>query len=379
MLRVPAKLKIGVGLATFVLAFTVMGCGSDTQTPPPQVAVVVLKPQKVEVTEDFPGRVNAVRVAEIRAQVGGIVQRRLFEQGAEVKANQPLYQINAAPFRADADVASAALKRAEAELSKAADQAARMERLLQANAISAQAHDEAVAARKQALADVAQTRATLQRRQLDLKFATVDAPIDGRIDQAMITEGALVGPSDATPMARIQQIDKVYVDIRVPTSSAQALRRTTTDGKAGGAAAAILRDNGEPYPISGQILFSGISVDAGTGDVLLRILADNKDHAFLPGMFVRARLPVASYANALLVPQQAVTFTSGKTFVWVIDAKNSAHQLSVRIGELADNSYRIVSGLKPGDKVVVEGGERLSDGLAVVPQIWAVKTASAQH
>lgn len=379
MVTIRAKANLvglAMGLACAVLAFTLMGCdrSNSNDTPqPPRVAVMVVKPQKIEITEDFPGRINALRVAEIRSQVSGIIQQRLFEQGAEVREHQPLYQINAAPFRADADAAAAALKRAEAELSKASDQAARMERLMRANAISAQTHDEATAARKQAVADVAQARAALQRRQLDLKFATVDAPIAGLIDQAMITEGALVSPTDAAPMARVQQIDKVYVDIRVPTTSAIALRRAP-DEQSKSATVAILRDSGEAYPITGQILFSGISVDAGTGDVLLRIQADNKDHIFLPGMFIRARIPLASYPDALLVPQQAVTFARGKTFVWVLDTRNNAHQVNIRIGELADNSYRIVSGLKPGQRVVIEGAERLSEGSPAIPQLWTAKT-----
>lgn len=374
-----------MGVISALLACTIAGCGPSNSGENPQsphVSVVVLKPQTVEITEDFPGRINALRVAEIRSQVSGIVQRRLFEQGAEVQVHQSLYQINAAPFRADADVAAAALKRAEAELAKASEQAARMERLMKANATSIQSHNDAMTARSQAAADVAQARATLTRRGLDLKFATIEAPIAGRVDQAIITEGALVGPTDSTPLARIQQIDQIYVDVRVPLASAQALRRSVPASdkvSPTGPQAAILRDDGQAYPIRGQILFSGISVDAGTGDVLLRILADNKDHQFLPGMFVRARIPLANYSNALLVPQQAVTFAAGKTLVWVIGSKNTAHCVSVRLGELADNSYRIVAGLKPGQKVVVEGGERLAEGTVVTPQAWTAKAAIASR
>lgn len=372
-----------MGVICAVLAFTIAGCSRSDSGERPRythVAVVALKPQTVEITEDFPGRINAIQVAEIRSQVSGIVKRRLFEQGTEVQAHQPLYQINAAPFRADADVAAAALKRAEAELAKATEQAARMERLMKANATSIQSHNDAVTARIQAVADVAQARATLTRRGLDLKFATIDAPIAGRVDQAIITEGALVSPTDSTPLARIQQIDQIYVDVRVPLTSAQTLRRSvpTTD-KAPGLQAAILRDDGQAYPIRGQILFSGMSVDAGTGDVLLRILADNKDHQFLPGMFVRARIPLASYSNALLVPQQAVTFAAGKTLVWVIDNANTAHSVAIRLGELADNSYRVAAGLKPGQKIVVEGGERLTEGAVVTPQAWAAKATIASR
>jgi membrane fusion protein, multidrug efflux system len=334
---------------------------------------MTLAPARLEMTEDLPGRVAAVRIAEIRPQVSGIVQRRLFEQGTEVRAGQPLFQINPAPFRTDADTAAATLQRAEAALARARVQTARLQPLVEADAISRQAYDDAVSQRDQAAADVAQARATLARRQLDLKFATVEAPISGRIDQALITEGALVNSGDNNPMARIQQIDQVYVDVRRPASSLEALREALATQNASandGLPVMVLRSNGEPYDVKGRILFSGINVDAGTGDVLLRVLVDNPQRQLLPGMFVRARVPRTSYEAALTVPQQAVVRVGGQPQVWVLDANNHVKLNAVELGELVDRRYRIRSGLNAGQKIVVEGMERLSDGAEVSAQKW---------
>ncbi|HHK3131980.1 TPA: efflux RND transporter periplasmic adaptor subunit [Pseudomonas aeruginosa] len=370
-------------LAALVLA----GCdrGAQEAAPvPAQVSVLTLTARQVTLEDELPGRVAAVRTAEIRPQVGGIIQRRLFEQGAEIRAGQPLFQINPAPFKADADMASAALQRAEAALVRARVQAARLQPLVEADAVSRQVYDDAVSQRDQAAADVAQARATLARRQLDLKFATVDAPIGGRIDQALVTEGALVGTNDSNPLARIQQIDQVYVDVRQPAAALEALRaalapRHAADNGSGsdGLLASILRSNGTPYPQAGRILFSGINVDAGTGDVLLRILVDNPDRLLLPGMFVRARVPRGQPADALLVPQQAVSPTGGKAGVWVVDAQDHAQRLTVELGELVGRDYLVRSGLQAGQRVVVEGGERLTDGAPVAPRAWQAAGARA--
>ncbi len=358
----------------FFASVLLAGCGEparEIEAAPSQVSFVTLAETPVDVTDELPGRVAAVRTAEIRAQVSGIVQKRLFEQGAEIKAGQPLFQINPAPFKADADVAAAALKRAEAARDRASTQAARLRPLLDAEAVSRQVYDDAIAQRDQAAADVAQAKATLARRQLDLKFATVDAPISGRIDQALVTEGALVGTSDTNPLARVQQIDQVYVDVRQPASALDALREVFATKKPGGTQglpAVILRSNGEAYAGSGRILFSGVNVDVGTGDVLLRILMDNPQRQLLPGMFVRARVPRGSYPAALLVPQQAVTHAANETKVWVLDDGNKAHPVSVQLGELVGRQYRVRDGLRPGQKIVVEGMERLADGAVVAPR-----------
>ncbi len=361
-------------LATVVIALT--GCDDVAPEPPPPpvtVAAMTLVPSRVDLIEDLPGRVAALRVAEIRAQVSGIVRQRLFEQGAEIRAGDPLFQLNSAPFKADTEMAAAGLQHAEAALVRAQVQTRRLEPLVQAEAISRQTYDDAVSQRDQALADVAQARATLARRQLELKFATVDAPISGRIDQALVTEGALVSPTDANPMARIQQVDQVYVDVRQPATSLDAVRQVLASQAADSNSdlpVTVLRSDGTPYEIEGRILFSGISVDAGTGDVLLRILVDNARYDLLPGMFVRARVPRASYADSLMVPQQAVTRVGGKPQVWVIGEGDAVHTQPVELGELIERHYRIRAGLEAGQRVVVEGVERLSEGAIVAPRDW---------
>lgn len=366
-----------------LLTATLTACGqseSQEDAPPaPQVSAMTLAPSRLDLTEDLPGRVAAVRVAEIRPQVSGIVQRRLFEQGTEVRAGQSLFQINPAPFRADADTAAATMQRAEAALARARVQTARLQPLVEADAISRQVYDDAVSQRDQAAADVAQARATLARRQLDLKFATVEAPISGRIDQALITEGALVSSGDSSPMARIQQIDQVYVDVRRSASSLEALREALATQNAStdnGLSVAVLRSDGAPYSAKGHILFSGVNVDASTGDVLLRVLVDNPQRQLLPGMFVRARVPRSSYDKALTVPQQAVVRAGGQAQVWVLDASDNVRLTAVELGELVDRRYRIQAGLSAGQKIIVEGMERLSDGAKVSVQEWKVSDSA---
>ncbi|RXV69378.1 efflux RND transporter periplasmic adaptor subunit [Burkholderia stabilis] len=376
------------GAVCALVAAMLAGCGPAEQqaaAPATPVAAMTLAAVRLDVSEDLPGRVAAVRVAEIRPQVSGIVQRRLFEQGTEVRAGQPLFQINPAPFKADMETAAASLQRVQAALERAKVQTARFKPLVEADAISRQVYDDAVSQRDQAAADVAQARATLARRQLDLKFATVEAPITGRIDQALVTEGALVSSTDSQPMARIQQIDQVYVDVRQPAGALESLRgalASQPDASGNGLPVDVLRGDDTRYDVKGRMLFSGVNVDPGTGDVLVRVLVDNPKRQLLPGMYVRARIPRAHYANALTVPQQAVVRMDGKPGLWVLDAKGNAHLKAVEVGELTDRRYRIRSGVQAGQKVVVEGMERLTDGTAVAATDWkspdAATTAAAR-
>lgn len=357
------------GLAVLALA----GCDSAPEQveadAPMQVSVLTLQAHELAVSEDLPARVAAVRSAEIRAQISGIVQRRLFEQGAEIKAGAVLFQINPAPFKAEVDSAVASVQRAEATLARARVQAERLKPLVQAEAVSRQVYDDAVAQREQAAADVAQARATLARRKLDLQFASVEAPIAGRIDQALVSEGALVSPTDTTPMARIQQIDQVYVDVRQSASVLDALRQQAGLAKPE-LSVDILGSDGKPMGMRGRILFSGIEVDAGTGDVLLRVLVDNPQRRLLPGLYVQARIPRAHYSATLSVPQQAVSRTGGQASVWVVDGKGQVGQVPVELGELVKRRYRVVSGLSAGQQVVVEGIERLSPDAQVATRPW---------
>lgn len=363
--------RLGGACAFAVLVLA--GCSKPVPVPhaePPKVSILILEPRPLTVFEELPGRVVPVRIAEIRAQVNGIVQRSLFEQGAEVRKGQPLFQINAAPFKADADAAAAALARARAAHARAHAQAERLAPLMQADAISRQEYDDAVAQRDQAAADVEQAQAALARRRLDLRFATVDAPISGRIDQALVSEGALVAPGNATPLARIQQISQVDVDVRQPAARYAALR-AASDGLSGlDLPVAILLSGGAPYGQAGRLLFSGSAVDTGTGDVLLRILVDNHHAELLPGMFVQARIPLERHRAALMAPQQSIVRLSGKPHLWIVDKGGAVQLTPVTVGALVEQRYHVTAGVAAGQKIVVEGMERLSTGATVDAMVW---------
>lgn len=362
-------------VAAFALAMTACSRPEPTVEAVPRVSVVTVGPQVVQRDDELPGRVVAVRTAQIRAQVGGIVQRRMFEQGAEVHAGEPLFQIDPAAFRADVDSALAALQRSEAALGRSRLQSQRLQALAAAQAVSQQHRDDASAEHEQARAAVNEARAILARRQLDLRYATVSAPIDGRIDQALVTEGALVGVADAEPMAVVQQIDQVYVDVRQPASQLQSLQRSAVDGEL---PVTIIGAAGTPLPERGRLLFSGVNVDARTGDVILRILVDNPERQLLPGMYVRARVPRGAPASALLLPQQAVLRSAGgQAYAWVIAADGKAVIRTLEVDGSVNRQWLVRHGLKAGEKVVVEGQERLQEGVLVDPRDWQVPVASA--
>ncbi|MEN5231056.1 efflux RND transporter periplasmic adaptor subunit [Brevundimonas naejangsanensis] len=327
----------------------------------------------VQLSDSLPGRVVAFRTAEIRAQVGGIVQRKLFTEGAVVRAGQPLFQINAAPFRAEAESASAALQRAVAIRDRARLQAERLAPLLQADAVSRQAYDNAAAELAQAQADVAAAQAALARRHLDVGFATVTAPISGRIGASTVTEGALVGTADAAALATIHQINQVYVDVRQPASRLEALR----DAGQGVNTVDILDSDGKPTGMTGRMLFSELSVDPATGDVTVRVLVDNASQRLLPGMFVRARLPRGAEKILPRVPQQAVVRAGAQATVMVLAADGKAVSRPVELGDVVDGDYVVLAGLKAGERVIVEGQDRVQPDQPVVAEPWKAPSAAA--
>lgn len=366
-------------VAAGAIAVLLGGCGHEEPVAPAEVEVRVTKATAgpVAVSDELPGRVVAYRIAEIRPQVGGIVQRRLFEQGAHVREGQPLFQINPAPFQADVNSAAATLQRAEAIYARAKTQAERLQPLVAADAISRQSYDDAVAERDQAAADVAQARAALERRRLDLSFARITSPISGVIGQTLVTEGALVSALDANPLATVQQIDQVYVDVRQPVARIEALRDAVATGMADQSAPVdILTSSGKLHPAKGRILFSGIAVDAGTGDAVVRILVPNPDKHLLPGMFVRARLPRFSLPEAITVPEQSVRRSGGKPRVSIVDSKGRVHERSVVVGDIMEGRSVILSGLQAGEKVIVEGHDRVLPDTPVTPVAW--RPADAQ-
>ncbi|NNG50690.1 efflux RND transporter periplasmic adaptor subunit [Sphingomonas sanguinis] len=352
------------------MAALLSGCSAEAPVAPADPVTVLtmrVAPTQVTAADELPGRVVAFRTAEIRPQVGGIIQRRLFEQGAAVRPGQILFQISPAPYRAEADTAQATVQKASAAYARARAQADRLKPLVAADAISRQSYDDAVAAREQAGAELAEARATLRRRRIDLDFSRVTAPIAGRIGSANVTEGALVTAADATPLATIQQIDRVYVDVRQPAERYAELR-------AQGAAAwpvEILTASGQSHPVQGRILFSGIAVDPGTGDALVRVEVPNPGERLLPGMFVRARLPRATMPAALTVPQQAVTRAGdGTPQVSVVDGQDRVHLRRVTLGPLVGSRYVIPSGLRAGETVIVEGQDRVQPGTPVKQRPW---------
>ncbi|KQM81882.1 RND transporter [Sphingomonas sp. Leaf23] len=335
-----------------------------------EVLTIRMAPRAVTAVDELPGRVVAFRTAEIRPQVGGIVQRRLFEQGATVHAGQVLFQISPAPFRADADTARATVARAAAAYARTRTQADRLKPLVEADAISRQTYDDAVAAREQASAELAEARATLRRRQIDVGFSRITAPIAGRLGATNVTEGALVAAADTNPLATIHQIDRVYVDVRQPAGRYAELR----EQGAGASTAEIVAAAGQP-PLRGRILFSGIAVDPNTGDALVRVEVPNPGERLLPGMFVRARLPRAALPAALMVSQQAVTRAgNGQAQVSVVDGQDRVHVRPVTLGALTGGHYVVSTGLKAGDVVIVEGQDRIRPDTPVGQRPWRDRT-----
>ena len=366
--------------AVSTLALLLAACSAQEQAPAPEIQVSVLKvkTEPVALFDELPGRVVAYRVAEIRPQVGGIVQRQLFEQGSEVRAGQPLFQINAAPFQADANTSAAALQRAQATFARARLQEERLRPLVDADAISRQSYDDARVARDQAAADVAEARAALARRRLDVGFARITSPISGRIGEALVTEGALVSANDANPLATVHQIDQVYIDVRQPVARIETMRAAIEAGTADeNAPVEILSTEGQPYPVKGRMLFSGITVDPSTGNAVVRVLVPNPDRRLLPGMFVRARLPRTFEPQAITVPQQAVRRDpSGKAQVFVVDAEGQVTTRDVVVGDVVEGRYVVSRGLRAGETVVVEGQDKVKPDVPVKPIAWRPAAAA---
>ncbi|MDB6000251.1 MAG: efflux transporter periplasmic adaptor subunit, partial [Rhizobacter sp.] len=321
--------------APWVLAATMLvACGKKDAAPaggppgggmpPAQVGVVTVQPGSVALSTELPGRLEASRVAEVRARAAGILQKRLFTEGSDVKAGQPLFTIDSAPYRAVVANSQAALQRTQAVAEQAKATAQRYAPLVEANAISRQDYINAVAAQKQAEADVAVARASLQSSQITLGYASVTAPISGRIGRSLVTEGALVGQGDATALAVIQQINPMYVNFTQSTTDVLKLRRGMDNGslkKVSGtnaAAVKIILEDGTEYPQTAKLLFTDLTVDQTSGQVTLRAEVPNRDGLLLPGMYVRVKLDQAEASNAILLPQQAVTrATTGDTVLVV--------------------------------------------------------------
>ncbi|MET2831610.1 efflux RND transporter periplasmic adaptor subunit [Mesorhizobium shangrilense] len=344
---------------------------AQAEVAPVRIAVQTVQPRRVVVYDELPGRVSALRTAEIRPQVSGIIQEVLFTEGSEVPADQPLFQIDPAPFAADVEAASAVLARAEADLLNATFKHERVQALAAARTASAAALGDATATLAQARANVAEAKANLTRRELELSHATIRSPIAGRIGQALATEGSLASAS--TALAVVQQTDRAYLDVRQPSMRRELLDEMLESGRSEDAAALpvdILTITGKPYAFQGKVLYSESTVDPGTGSIAMRVEVPNPYRQLLPGMYLRAKVPSAIYAKALTVPQEAVRRdASGRPQLTVIGNDKTAGSRDVELGALVDRQYVILSGLKAGETVVVQGQDRTEGGqpLELVP------------
>ena len=355
-----------------LLSLALAGCDSkppaEAPTPKPEVSVETVRQQPLAISTELSGRILAPRIAEVRARVAGVVLKRVYREGSDVKQGDVLFRIDPAPFQADYDSARANLAKAEATRFQARLQDQRYTELIAINAISRQEHDNARAAAMQADADVAANKAALERARLNLGYATVTAPISGRVGRALVTEGALVGQNESTPLAIIQQLDPIHADLTQSTREINALRRALRAGELkqvgqDQARATLIQDDGTPYPLPGKLLFSDISVDPSTGQITLRSEFPNPDLDLLPGSFIRVRLEQAIQPQGISVPQQAILRDSaGLPRVLLVDAEQRVSERAVVLGSVQQDRWIVSEGLAPGDRVVTEGLQHVKVG-----------------
>jgi membrane fusion protein, multidrug efflux system len=362
-----------MALASFLL---MGGCGDGHgkqggAASVPEVATVTIEPQRLELTTELPGRTSPYLVAEIRPQVNGIVQKRLFQEGSDVKAGQLLYQIDPAPFQVAYDSAKASLGKAEANLPSIRSRADRYKELIPDKAVSQQDYDDAAAAMDQARAEIEYWKAAVEAARINLGYTRVTAPISGRIGKSSVTDGALVTAYQPASLATIQQLNPIYVD--VTQSSAELLRlkrnletgRLSADGKNGKKVGLLLED-GTPYPLAGMLQFRDITVDPATGSFTVRIVVPNPEQLLLPGMFVRAVVQEGIAAQAILAPQQGVSRNpKGEPIALVVDETGTVQQRMLTLNRAIGDKWLISSGLAAGDRVIVEGLLNVRPGATV--------------
>ena len=363
------------------------GCGQGNKdaaagaTPPPaEVGVVTVALGDIGLTTELPGRLEASRVAQVRARAAGILQKRLFTEGRDVKAGEALFSIDSAPYAAAYASAQASLARAQANLEQATSLAQRYQPLVKANAVSKQEFANAEAAQKQAEADVAVGKAAVQTAKITLDYASVTAPISGRIGRALVTEGALVGQGEFTQLAVIQQINPMYINFTQPAAEVMKLRKALEAGqlkRASGEEAVRVRlvlEDGSLYAQSGRLLFSDLSVDQATGQITLRAEVPNAKGLLLPGLYVRVRLEQAQATNAMLLPQQAVTRSAQGDTVMVVAADGKVAPRKIKVGESQGSQWVVLEGLQAGEQVMVDGFQKLRGPAPVKPVPWTGKT-----
>ncbi|MGW8392469.1 efflux RND transporter periplasmic adaptor subunit [Pseudoduganella sp. HUAS MS19] len=378
----------------FLACAAALIAGCESQQPvqgepaPPQVGLHIVQKRPLPVNVELPGRTAAYMVAEVRPQVGGLVQKRLFVEGAEVKAGAQLYQIEAASFQAAYGSAKAALRRAEANLLAAAPKAQRYKELLEIEGVSRQEYDEAVAGAAQARAEVESAKAAMEAARINLDYTRVDAPISGRIGRSSVTPGALVTAGQEAALATVQQLDPIYVDVTQSGEEMLRLKKLVESGalkQSGGQARVVLKlSDGTTYAHEGKLQFTGSSVDSGTGNVVLRAIVPNPKHDLMPGMFVRAVIDNGVDEHAIAVPQQGVTRNpKGEATALVLNRKGIVEQrVLVTAGTLGDQ-WLVKSGLQAGERVIVEGLQKVQPGMPAVssqtgPAIALKPTAAPQ-
>lgn len=381
-----AKLIIVAGL--LVVGVMVTGCGKKTSagspppSGPPEVGVIVVQPKSVALTTELPGRTSPHLIAEVRPQVGGIIQKRLFTEGSDVKAGQVLYQIDPATYQAAFASAKAAEARAEANLVPARLKEGRFHDLVKIKAVSQQDYDDASAALKQAEADLASSKAAVETARINLAYTKVTAPISGRIGRSTVTNGALVTASQPAALATIQQLDSMYVDVTQSSAELLKLKQNLAKGllKNNGASQArvkLVLEDGSAYPLTGTLKFSEVTVDQSTGSITLRAIFPNPKQTLLPGMFVRAILEEGVNDNAILVPQRGVTRNpQGEAMVMAIGAGEKVESRPIKVVRTVGDNWLVSDGLKAGDRVILEGLQKAKPGTPVKAVPFVAKPAA---
>lgn len=376
--------------AVTLIALTILlgGCDSGrgqqaTGPPIPEVATVTIQPQQVELTTELPGRTSPYLVAEIRPQVNGIIKKRLFREGSDVKAEHLLYQIDSAPFQVALDSARASLGKAQANLPSIRLKTERYKELLVDKAVSRQDYDDAAAAMEQARAEIAYWQAAVEAARINLGYTRVTAPISGRIGKSSVTDGALVTAYQPLSLATIQQLDPIYVDVTQSSAELLRLKRHLETGRvsahgANGRKVPILLEDGTPYPQEGILQFRDVTVDQATGSFTLRIVVPNPKNLLLPGMFVRAVVQEGIAEQAILVPQQGVSRTpKGEPVALVVDESAKVQQRQLTLNRAISDQWLVASGLSAGDRLIVEGMLNVRPGATVKAVAWEGPKAGA--
>lgn len=373
-----------IGSGMLMLALSACGGGGDQAQqqgapPPAPVGFVVAREEPVTLTTELPGRTAAFETSEVRPQVNGLVRARLFTEGEFVSRGQPLYRVDPAPYQAQVASVRAALARAQANISATAALARRYGELVKINAIARQEYENALAAASQARADVAAQNAALRTAQIDLARTTITAPISGRIGRSVFTTGALVSAAQAEPLATIQRLDPIYVDIQQSSTEMLRLREQMLAGNLSqaGTRVRLKLETGSAYPLEGTLRFADVSVDAATGSQTIRAVFSNPDRLLLPGMFVRAELTQGVQSRAILVPQRAVSRDErGRATVMVIARGDVAEPRTIEANRTAGANWVVTGGIRPGERVIVEGAMLLRPGMKVQGRPWSERRAA---